>query len=67
MAQYYLSGCYQNGERYTHRYVFYFYPKTDPETGKELDKGFFRFFGRVKHGKELAERSGRKYVNEKLF
>lgn len=67
MSQYYLRNCYQNGERYTHRYVFYFYPKTDPKTGKELDKGFFRFFGRSKDGKEFAARTGRKYAHEKLF
>ena len=66
MAQYYLSGYYQNGERYSHRYVFYFFPKVD-DSGKELDKGFFRFFGKVQHGKEVAERTGRKYVHERIF
>lgn len=66
MSQYYLRNCYQNGERYSHRYVFYFYPKTDPETGA-TEKGFFKFFGRVKHGKELAYRTGREYAYTKLF
>lgn len=67
MRNYYLSQCYSHGQRYTHRYVFYFYPKKDPETGEELDKGFFRFFGRVKHGKETAQQTGREYAYEKLF
>ncbi len=65
--QYYLKDCYSHGERYSHRYVFYFYPKIDPETGEEIEKGFFQFFGKVKHGKEVAERTGRKYAHEKLF
>lgn len=66
MRNYYLSECYSHGERYTHRYIFFFYPKADPETG-EPDKGIFRFFGRVKHGKETAAKLGRTYAYEKLF
>lgn len=42
MSQYYLRNCYQNGERYTHRYVFYFYPKTDP-TGMNGSKPVYSF------------------------
>lgn len=53
-------------KRYTHKYVFYFYPKADPKTG-ELDKGFFVFFGRVKFGKEAAKINGRTYAYQKLF
>ncbi len=67
MRNYYLSECYSHGERYSHRYIFFYYPKKNPETGKDLDEGFFRFFGRVKHGKELGEKLGRKFAHEKLF
>ena len=67
MSQYYLRSCYQNGERYSHRYVFFYYPKADPETGEKQEKGFFKFFGKVSHGKELAYRTGREYAYEKLF
>ncbi len=63
----FYSGCFSSGKRHSHRYVFYFYPKIDPETGKALDKGFFLFFGRVKQGKETAQKTGREYAYEQLF
>ena len=51
-------------ERFTHKYVFYFYPHFID--GREY-KGFFKFFGRVKDGKELAKKLGRNYDYQKLF
>ncbi len=67
MKDFLWRGCFSHGERFTHRYVFYFYPKIDPETGNELAKGFFRFFGRVKFGKEYAAEIGRKFAYETIF
>lgn len=53
----------------SHKYVFYFYPKWERnEAGRiEERKGFFLFFGRVKEGKEVAARTGRKYDHQKIF
>lgn len=52
-------------ERFKHKYVFYFYPSYFID-GREY-KGFFKFFGRVKDGKELAVKLGRKYDYQKLY
>lgn len=51
-------------ERFKHKYVFYFYPYFF--NGREY-KGFFKFFGRVKDGKELAKKLCRSYDHQKLF
>lgn len=53
-------------EKFKHKYIFYFFKTYDRETWKEKPS-FFRFFGRVKDGKELAKALQREYDYQKIF
>lgn len=46
----------------SHKYIFYFYPNEE----KNL-KGFFRYYEKVKDGKECAKRLNRKYDHKKIY
>ena len=49
-----------------HRYIFYFFPKVDLQTGETL-KGYFAVFEHVKEGKAKAQELKREYDYEKIF
>lgn len=49
-----------------HRYIFYFYPKFDLQTG-EHKKGFFKVYEHSKEGKKDANKMQREYDYEKIF
>lgn len=49
-----------------HRYIFYFFPKVDLQTGEVL-KGYFAVFSHAKEGKAKAQELKREYDYEKIF
>lgn len=53
-------------EKFKHKYIFYYFPKWDRVSEKRL-KGVFMFFGRVKDGKLIAEKSCREYDYKKIY
>lgn len=53
-------------KKFKHKYIFYFFKKLDRETWT-YKPSFFRFFVRVKDGKEFAKALDREYDYQKIF
>lgn len=54
-------------EKFKHKYIFYFFKKLDIAETWTYKPSFFRFFGRVKDGKEFAKALDREYDYQKIF
>ena len=53
-------------QKFTHKYVFYFFPFFCEATNSNV-KSCFMFFGRVRDGKDMAKRRGCAFDYQKLY